>query len=72
MAENRTVEISGRPIRDGETVIVDHTVKSFHVVLRSLGGVGVQDLIDHIQKKYEVVDLKEVGNVTFVHGTQGD
>ncbi len=60
-----TVNIGNRPVRNGETVLVDHTVKSFMVTVRSINKVGCEDIKNLIEKKFEVVQIDEAGSTSY-------
>lgn len=53
--KHKDINIGHRPIISGSTVVVDHQVQVFTVVIRSLAGVGVEALKDQLQKKWEIV-----------------
>ena len=55
----KNVNIGDSPINDGDTVQVDHNVTTFVVTIRSMGSVGVESIKDLIERKFEVVDIKE-------------
>jgi len=60
-------EINGRPVGDGETVTVDHSVQVFTVVVRSMSHIGPETLKNLIQQKYEVVKVEETDSTLYVH-----
>ena len=68
----QTVEVNGRPIRHGETVVVDHKVQSFVVVVRSMGGVGPDTIKDLIERRHEVVKIERVDEQFFVRAGRPD
>lgn len=60
------VHLYGKELLDGKTVTVDHVVQEFTVVIRSCGGIGLQDLKDQLQKKWEVVRVGKEEETTYV------
>lgn len=60
------VEVNGKPIQPGTTFTVDHTEQVFTIKVRSLSGVGAESLKDHIESKWEVVQIEEVEKTHFV------
>lgn len=68
----KTIEVNGRPIADGQTVVVDHSVQSFLVVVRSMGGVGVETLKNLIQQRHEVVKIEPVDAQLYVRAGAPD
>ena len=48
----------------GQTFSVDHYIDTFVVKIRSLSGVGPEDLKNLIEKKFEVVDIKKTKTET--------
>lgn len=63
---NPTTMISNRPLRDGQTVTVDHTLRTFSVTVRSHINVGPETIKNLIEHKFEVVDVKETDTVIVV------
>jgi hypothetical protein len=63
------VEVNGKKIEDGETVMVDHSVQTFTVQIRTMNGLPVETLKDYLQRKYEVVNITETKATTYVHGS---
>ena len=51
------IEIDGKPINAGQTVTVDHVVQTYKIVVRSLSGVHADVVKDHLQKKWEILDI---------------
>lgn len=47
----------GGPVAKGETCTIDHFQQTFVVKVRSLSGVHSGQLKDHIEKKFEVLDI---------------
>lgn len=62
----RTQNIGDKPIGDGQTVIVDHTIKTFTVSVRSTSNVGADTIKNLIEAKYEVVEIEETDGVHMV------
>jgi hypothetical protein len=60
------VRINGKPLVDGKTVKLDHSVQKFEIVVRSLRGVSTQTVKDLIQKSYEVVRINEIDRTDYV------
>ena len=58
--------IYGKPLVEGKTYTLDHSVQKFEVVIRSMSGVGTQHLKDLIQKQFEVVKINEVDRNDYV------
>ena len=54
-----TINLTGKPIDDGQTVVVDHYTQRFTVVIRSMSPIGEDTLKNIIQQKYEVVEIKQ-------------
>ena len=52
------IHLYGKPLVDGKTVTLDHTVQEFTVVVRSMNHVHPQTLKDLIETKFEVVNIK--------------
>lgn len=53
-------------VRDGQTVINDHTITGFHVSVRSMNLVGEETIKDLIEKKFEVVDIRKTSKQFFL------
>ena len=64
-------EVNGRPVGDGETVTMDHSVQVFTVVVRSMSRIGPDTLKNLIQQKYEVVKVEETDSTIYVHAPAG-
>jgi hypothetical protein len=62
----RTQNIGQKPIRDGQTVLIDHTIRTFVVQVRSTTQVGVDTIKDLIEKKHEVVSIEMTDGVHMV------
>ena len=62
----RTQNIGDKPIGDGQTVQVDHTIKTFTVSVRSMSNVGADTIKNLIEAKFEVVEIKETDGVHMV------
>lgn len=62
----KTVEINGRPIGNGQTVAVDHTVQTYEIQIRSIHGVSQDVLKRLIQQQYEVVSIEQTDVVVYV------
>jgi len=60
------VHLYGKPLVDGKTVQLDHSTQKIEVVIRSCSGVGLQDLKDLIQRRHEVVSIKEIDRTDYV------
>jgi len=60
------VHLYGKPLVEGKTVTLDHTVQKFEILIRSMSGVHAQRLKDLIQKQFEVVKIKEVDSISYV------
>jgi hypothetical protein len=60
------IRLDGRPLVDGETVTLDHSVQKFEIIVRSLNGIAPQKVKDLIQKSYEVVSAKEIDRRDYV------
>ena len=60
------VHLHGNKLEDGKTVTLDHTVQKFEVVVRSMNGIGPNDLKDLIQQKYEVVYIGVIDRTDYV------
>lgn len=63
---NETTEIHGRPIGQGDTVSVDHSVQDFHVQIRSLSGISTDTLKNLIQTRYEVTRIAKGNTKLYV------
>ncbi len=63
--ENRSVD--GSPVPTGVCVTLDHSTQTFTVQIRALRFVSPETIKDLIQKKFEVIDVKETDSVSFVH-----
>ena len=57
----------GGPIHEGQTCMVDHTVRRFTVVVRSMNSISADTIKNLIQTKFEVVECEEVNATTYVH-----
>jgi len=57
----------GKPVHDGQTVVVDHTVREFRVVIRSMNNVGPDTIKNLIQTKFEVVKCEVVNETSYVY-----
>lgn len=68
MTSQNSVNLGNRPIKDGETVSMDHVVHTFMVQVRSMSNVGEDTIKDLIQKKFEVSEIKKVDETFFVRG----
>jgi hypothetical protein len=62
----KTIEVNGRPIGNGQTVVVDHSVQSFLVVVRSMGGVSPDTIKNLIERRHEVVRIEPVDAQLYV------
>ena len=62
----KTVEINGRPIGNGQTVVVDHIVQTYEIQIRSINGVSQDVLKRLIEQKYEVVLIEQTDTVAYV------
>jgi hypothetical protein len=62
--------IDGTIPRDGETVTVDHSVRTFMVQIRSINTVGPESLKQLIEQKFEVTDIQETDGTYFVRGSR--
>jgi len=60
------VHLYGKELQDGTTVTLDHAVQRYEVVVRSLCGISNQTLKDLIEKRYEVVSIKEIDRTDYV------
>lgn len=60
------VHLYGKPLVEGKTVTLDHTVQKFEILIRSMSGVHASRLKDLIQKQFEVVKIKEVDSISYV------
>ena len=60
------IRLDGKPLGDGRTVTLDHSVQKFEVLVRSLNGIAPQKVKDLIQKSYEVVSVKEIDRHDYV------
>ena len=60
-------ELNNKPVSDGQTCSVDHTVAEFKVVVRSINSVGPNDLKNLIEQKFEVVAVEEVNTDHYGH-----
>lgn len=65
----RSQNIGIKPISDGQTVLVDHTIRTFTVSVRSMNDVGANTIKDLIEKKFEVVSIEETDCVHMVKGS---
>jgi|TARA_Y100000310_G_scaffold238677_1_gene242176 hypothetical protein len=67
---SESISITGDPIRDGQTVSVDHTVTEFKVVVRTSSvRIGPETIKDLIQQKFEVVKCEVVDSQHYVKPT---
>lgn len=64
---SQSINIGSKPIRDGDTVQVDHNVSVFSVSVRSLSNIGTETIKNLIEKKYEVTDVQQVEQTFMVH-----
>ena len=62
----KMVEINGRPIGDGQTVVIDSVVQTIEVQIRSIHGVSQDVLKRLIEQQYEVVAIEHTDTVTYV------
>lgn len=60
------VHLYGKPLVDGKTVTLDHSVQAFKIVVRSMSGVSPQRLKDMIEKSFEVVRIEELDRTDYV------
>lgn len=60
------VHIYGKPMHDGQTVTLDHSVQKFEILVRSMSGVHAQRLKYLIQKEFEVCNIKEIDRTDYV------
>lgn len=60
MAES--IRVDGTPVPRNYCVQVDHTLTTFVVVVRSMNKVGPDTIKDLIEKKFEVVEVKQTDN----------
>jgi len=58
--------VDGSAVEDGQCVLVDHSIVTFSVSIRSINNVGPDDIRDQLQKKWEVTDIKETAAEVFV------
>jgi hypothetical protein len=64
------IEINGKPIQDGQTVTVDHTVHTFTIQICSMGIVDADVLKRLIQQKYEVIDIAKTDETSYVRASE--
>lgn len=69
---NRMIELDGKTIHEGQTVTVDHVVQTFTLTVRSCSGVESKTIKDHLQKKWEVVNIERTENVQYVRAGHFD
>jgi hypothetical protein len=62
----KMIEINGRPIGDGQTVVIDSVVQTIEVQIRSIHGVSQDVLKRLIEQQYEVVAIEQTDAVTYV------
>ena len=55
MKQPKCVMVDGSKPDDGQTIMVDHIVTEFKVVIRHTAGAGPADVKQLLQSKYEVV-----------------
>lgn len=65
---SQTIRPDGTPVPHGHCVEVDHTLTTFTVVVRSMNKVGPQTIKDLIQKKFEVVEVKQIDDQWVTRG----
>jgi hypothetical protein len=65
------IEVNGRLLHDGQTVMVDHNVQVFTVVVRGLAPVHPDTLKNIIQQRLEVVSINQVEHDTYVRKPGG-
>lgn len=56
------INVGNEEIGNGQTVQFDHSVQTFTVSVRSMGGVGIDTIKNLIEKRHEVVAIEEVAN----------
>jgi len=61
------IEINGRHIRDGQTLIVDSVEQTFVVKVRSLSHIHPDTIKRIVQSKYEVLSVENTDTVSVVH-----
>lgn len=61
------IEVNGRPVRDGETVTVDHSIQTITVKIRSMGVVDTDIVRNLLQQRYEVLSIEKDDVTLFVH-----
>ena len=67
------ISLDGLPvgsIRPGQTMTVDHSVTVFTVKIRHMGKVTQETLKRLLQTKYEVIDVEQTDQTTYVHPSQ--
>lgn len=66
----KVVRLDGKPLKDGETVTTDHSVRTFTVQVRSMGTVSVDSIKDLIERRHEVVSIEEGDLTLYVRGAR--
>ena len=69
--KHNQVSLNG-DVHDGTTVSLDHCVQKMEVTIRSLSGVHAQTIKDFLQRRYQVVDIKELERTDFVSSSISD
>jgi hypothetical protein len=62
----QSVNIGSSPIKPGETVLLDHSVRTFVISIRSFNTVGPETIKNLIESKFEVVSIQQTGQVNMI------
>lgn len=60
------VNLDGGPIPEGQTLSVDHHVREFKVVIRSMNRISPEGVKDFLQRRWEVLECEVTGGKDYV------